>query len=99
MSQTADQTGIETGRPPDAGEPRPLRDLIRVAGWACAGCGGRCSAHESVWSIALGFRDAPRCLTCLARGLGQDAAELRVQVTEYVRRHECYRRAWQEADR
>lgn len=92
MSRPADQPGVDA-------ESRPMRDLLRVAGRACAGCGGRCSAHEAVLSIALGFRNAPRCLPCLARGLGRDAAELRTRVTEYLDRHECYRRAWREADR
>jgi tRNA 2-thiouridine synthesizing protein A len=98
MSRAADQTDIETAPSPDD-DSRPLRDLLRIAGRPCAGCGGRCSAHEAVWSIALGFRNTPRCLPCLAGSLGRDAAELRAQVSEYVNRHECYRRAWREADR
>jgi tRNA 2-thiouridine synthesizing protein A len=97
MSRPANQTGTEPELSPD--ESQPLRDLRRIVGRPCAGCGGRCPAREAVWSIALGFRNAPRCLPCLAGGLGRDAAELRVQVTEYVNRHECYRRAWREADR
>ena len=77
----------------------PLRDLSRVAGRPCAGCGGRCLAREAVWSIALGFKDAPRCLPCLSIGLGRESGELRTQLADYVRRRECYALAWSEACR
>ncbi len=85
--------------PPPNDDSRPLRDLLAVAGWACAGCGGRCSAFEAVWSIALGFRTAPRCLPCLATGLGRDPVDLRQQLDDYVRRRECFGRAWRAAAR
>ena len=77
----------------------PLEELSRVAGRPCAGCGGRCLAREAVWSIALGFKDAPRCLPCLSRGLGREPGELRAQLADYVRRRECYALAWTEACR
>ena len=77
----------------------PLQDLSLIAGRPCTGCGGRCQAREAVWSIALGFKDASRCLPCLSRGLGRDAGELRTQLGEYVRRRECYATAWAEAER
>ena len=80
-------------------ESQPLRDLLTLDGQACRDCGVRSSAHEIVSSIALGFKNAPRCLSCLARGLGRDPDELRAQLTEFVNRRECYRRAWREADR
>jgi tRNA 2-thiouridine synthesizing protein A len=83
----------------DADESRPLSDLRRALGRPCAGCAGRCSAFEVVWSVALGFREAPRCLPCLGRGLGRDEGELRAQVTDYVHRRDCFRRAWDEAVR
>lgn len=80
-------------------DSQPLRDLLAVYGCGCAGCGCRCSARDIVSSIALGFKDAPRCLPCLGRGLARDPEELRAQLAEFVRRRECYRRAWAEADR
>jgi tRNA 2-thiouridine synthesizing protein A len=80
-------------------DSQPLRDLLAVYGCGCAGCGGRCSAHDIISSIALGFKDAPRCLPCLGRGLARDPEELRGQLAGFVRRRECYRRAWAEADR
>lgn len=83
--------------PPD--DSRPLRDLLALAGRACTSCAGRCSAFDLVRSIALGFRNAPRCLPCLADGLGREPSDLQAQLGEYIRRRECYRRAWDEAAR
>ena len=80
-------------------DSRPLRALRRIAGRPCAGCGGRCSAFDCVWSIAVGLGDAPRCLPCLGRGLGREPDDLLAQLIEYVNRRECYRRAWEEAGR
>jgi len=94
-----------TARPPDREPPRgpaaatPLAAARRLAGRPCVGCSGRCTAREAVWSVALGFRRAPRCLPCLGRGLGRDPAELRTQLADYVRRRECYVAAWAEAVR
>lgn len=73
--------------------------LRRVAGRPCAACAGRCLAREAVWSIALGFKDTPRCLPCLSRGLERDHTELRAQLDDYVRRRECYASVWAEAQR
>jgi tRNA 2-thiouridine synthesizing protein A len=87
---------------PDAGpddDPRPLRQLRAVAGRPCSACGGRCSAFEAVWSITLGLGDAPRCLSCLGHGLGREPEDLLAQLTDYVDRRACYRRAWEEAGR
>lgn len=81
-----------------ADDSQPLRDLLAVYGQACADCKGRCSAYDVVLSIALGFKATPRCLPCLSRGLARDPAELRELLTDYIRRRECYSRAWQQAE-
>jgi tRNA 2-thiouridine synthesizing protein A len=84
---------------PDESDSRTTRELIAVFGRACAGCAGACSARDTVRSIALGFKTAPRCLACLASGLRRSEAELRDQLADYVSRRECFRRAWVEAER
>lgn len=85
---------------PDAeDDSQVLRDLLSLHGCRCASCSVRCSAHDIVASIALGFKNAPRCLRCLGEGLARDAEELREQIVSFVGRRECYRRAWAEADR
>jgi hypothetical protein len=79
-------------------DSRPTRELIRIAGGRCQDCAVAFSAKEAVWSIALGFKNAPRCLGCLSRRLGRDEPDLRTSLTEYVHRRECYLRAWREAE-
>jgi tRNA 2-thiouridine synthesizing protein A len=99
MSHTAPPFDPAEEPRPDADDSRPLRELLRLAGRPCSACAGRCSAFEIVWSIALGFKEAPRCLSCLSEGLGRDEDELRKELANYVHRRECYRRAWNEAGR
>lgn len=77
----------------------PLRELRRLAGGNCHGCGLPYRPQEVVFSVALGFKTAPRCLPCLAAGLDRDPGELRSELINYVRRRECYLRAWEEAER
>lgn len=88
-----------TTEPDEDEDTRPLLELRRLVGGACWDCAIRYTAHEAVWNVALGFKDAPRCLPCMSRRLGRDAEELRSQVTDYVHRRDCYLRAWREADR
>jgi tRNA 2-thiouridine synthesizing protein A len=82
----------------DTADSRPLRDLLRIAGGTCRDCAAKFSAREAVFSIALGFPTAPRCLPCLTRRLGRDETELREQFDGYVARQACYRRAWRVAE-
>lgn len=77
----------------------PLRELHRLAGGRCRDCGRPYAAREAVGTIALGFKDAPRCLPCLAGRLGRAADDLRADLVAYARRRECYARAWAEAER
>ena len=77
----------------------PTRELHRIAGGACRDCQAPYPARDAVCSIALGFKNAPRCVPCLARRLAKSEPELRGQLTDYVNRRECYRRAWREAER
>lgn len=81
-----------------ADDSLPLRELHRLAGGRCRDCGLVFSARDAVGSIALGFKDAPRCLRCLARGLGQDPGKLRSDLVAHARRHECFARAWAAAE-
>jgi tRNA 2-thiouridine synthesizing protein A len=82
----------------DDEDSRPTRELIRIAGGRCQDCAVGYTAREAVWSIALGFKNAPRCLGCLGGRLGRERQELQTSLTEYVHRRECYLRAWREAE-
>src|ERR671910_915674 len=54
---------------PDDEDSRPLHDLRRLVGGACRDCRTAYTAREAVGSIILGFKDAPRCVPCLALAL------------------------------
>lgn len=81
-------------RPDPARTAAVLRDLERMAGAACAGCGAPLCGHHNVVSIAMGFKDAPRCLPCVARALDRALDAFRDSVFEYVRHHDCYLSGW-----
>ena len=46
------------------GDSLPLRELRRLVGGSCLDCATPYSARDAVFSIALGLKDAPRCLRC-----------------------------------
>jgi tRNA 2-thiouridine synthesizing protein A len=91
-------TSVQDDITDDDADSLPLRELQRIAGGSCLDCRVPYSAREAVWSIALGFKNAPRCLGCLCRRLERTEADLRTSLTEYVQRRECYLRAWREAE-
>src|SRR3989304_3728529 len=85
---------IMTGAPaPDeSGRPETvLRFLEETQGAGCPSCARGVCGHEAVMSLAMGFKDAPRCLSCLAGALAQDRGELRDHVFAYIDHHECFR--------
>lgn len=74
-----------------------LADLDSLAGRPCRGCRRDLCGHEVLFSVALGCKDAPRCLGCLATGLARAADDLRDQLTRHFSGRDCYRLAWQTA--
>ena len=77
----------------------PTRELLRLAGGTCVSCRVPFTPHEAVFSVAMGFKTAPRCLPCLAKGFDRPFEAFRTELVDYVHRRECYLRAWREADR
>lgn len=75
-----------------------LRDLDLMEGRPCAGCGRALCGHQRVASVALGFKDAPRCLPCFAAALAQPEDVLRARLLDYVQGKDCFREAWGRAD-
>lgn len=71
-----------------------LRDLDRLADAVCMVCAARLCGHEAIFSVALGLKDAPRCLGCLAKGLERETADLRDQLAQHIQHRDCYRKAW-----
>jgi len=72
-----------------------ILDLARREGAACAGCGAVLCGHAVLCATVLGFRDAPRCLACLADPLGMPPARLHQELVAHVQRRDCFLAAWQ----
>jgi tRNA 2-thiouridine synthesizing protein A len=71
-----------------------LQDLDRLEGVGCMECRRGLCGHEVLCNVALGLKNAPRCLACLAKGLVCSTLELRERIAEYIQYRTCYRKAW-----
>lgn len=71
-----------------------LQDLERLTGAACVVCADQLCGHEALFSVAMGFKNAPRCLTCLARLLDREVQELRDHLVSHFKHRSCFGRAW-----
>jgi tRNA 2-thiouridine synthesizing protein A len=76
-----------------------LRDLQGLGKTKCGGCGGDLGPHAFVASVALGFKDRPRCATCLAEALGREKPAFLEHLGYYIRSRACFRAGWEWADR
>lgn len=76
---------------------KAIADAARITGVACRACGVVLCGHDAVFSLVLGYKIAPRCLSCLASHMSEARRELRERALDYVRHHECFLRAWQHA--
>ena len=76
-----------------------LKYLEGTQGACCCTCGAAVCGHEAVICLAMGFKDSPRCLPCLAAGLARERDELRDHLFAYVEHHECLRAGWDWASR
>ena len=104
MEAHADVQGDALTRDPDRTNSSPqtaslLQDLGRLRGSRCSHCAGSLCGHDALFSVVLGFKDAPRCLACLGGDLGRGREELRDQLREYCEHRDCYREGWLEASR
>ena len=83
----------------DVTDPTPavIAAVEQRMGAACAACARGVCGHEVVMSFVLGFKDAPRCLGCLAAGLGRELAALRASMREHIDRRDCWRAGWRRA--
>jgi tRNA 2-thiouridine synthesizing protein A len=84
---------------PNAQAGRTAEALISAIrshiGASCSNCGGELCGHQVLMNFALGFRDAPRCLNCLASALSNSVGDLRDALIAYLNGRECYQTAWE----
>jgi len=67
-------------------------DAVRTRG--CSVCNADTCGHEILFSIAMGLGDQPRCVNCLARGMGRPTSQLRDHLRDHFRHRDCYGEVW-----
>ncbi len=87
----------ETDEPQDPRTVRALADAERLTGTPCGGCSATLCGHDAVFSLVLGYKNAARCLRCIAAHMREPLADLRERTLDYVRHHECFLAAWHRA--
>lgn len=73
--------------------------LRRWQGYQCPKCALPLDPRQVLMNVALGFKDSPLCLKCLAQALQQDPDGMQTSLQAYVQSKECYRTAWEWAER
>jgi len=76
-----------------------LQHLRQWRGGQCPQCKGVLCAHEALMSLVMGFKDAPRCCSCLADSLQQSREEFRDALFLYITHRPCYSEGWEWASR
>jgi len=78
-------------------EARRAEDLVselrRRKGAPCTGCRDPLQDLDVLSSLALGFKEAPRCASCLADALDRPLKDLKAHLEEYFQTRPCYREA------
>lgn len=74
-----------------------LAYVEHASGARCPHCTVTLCGHEAVMNLVIGFKDAPRCLSCLAIALDRNPRELRDHLLAYIHHHDCYRAGWRRA--
>lgn len=72
-----------------------LAELERLDAPSCADCATGLCGHAWVINVAMGFRNEPRCVPCLAAALDREAGEFLADVKEYLMARACYRAGWE----
>jgi hypothetical protein len=71
-----------------------LYDLKKIRKHNCTGCGKIICGHEALMSLVLGFKNAPRCWSCLAVTLRHGKEALRDRMASLIASRTCYNEGW-----
>jgi tRNA 2-thiouridine synthesizing protein A len=74
-------------------------DLQRLKENQCVRCGAAICGHEALMSLAMGFKDEPKCWSCLAGAMEYEREALRDQVFAYIKHRSCHYEGWRWASR
>lgn len=69
-------------------------DVDRLEGAPCRTCGRALCGHACVLAIQMGFRTAPLCVDCVARGLAAEPRVFLERALRLLEGRDCYRQAW-----
>ena len=87
MDQTADsRENVQTAA--------LLEDLRRMQGSRCKECAALLCGHETLMSLVAGYKDNPRCLSCLSRLLGRGREKVRDHLFGYILHRPCRHAGW-----
>lgn len=76
-----------------------LADLQGLRGRVCKRCESALCHHEALFSISMGFKNAPLCCACLAAELEREPIQMRDELWSFVLHRPCHRAAWAWANR
>jgi tRNA 2-thiouridine synthesizing protein A len=76
-----------------------LVDLTGLAGRVCRRCECALCHHETLFSLSMGFKNAPLCCSCLAAEFQREPAQMRDELWSYVLHRPCHRAGWAWANR
>ncbi len=71
-----------------------VSDLVQMLGSRCKECAASLCGHQLLMSVVAGYRNSPRCLSCLSRQMGRGSEEVRDHLYHYIMHRACRRAAW-----
>jgi tRNA 2-thiouridine synthesizing protein A len=76
-----------------------LADLEGLRGRVCKRCESALCNHEALFSISMGFKNAPLCCSCLAAEFQREPVQMRDELWSFVLHRPCHRAGWAWANR
>lgn len=62
--------------------------------WICVPCQRPICSHEILFSIVMGYKNAPHCTSCLAEEAEKTAVDFREQIYRHIQQKGCWKMAW-----
>lgn len=76
-----------------------LADLQSLRGRVCKRCESALCHHETLFSLSMGYKNAPLCCCCLAAEFEREPAQMRDELWSFVLHRPCHRAGWAWANR
>jgi tRNA 2-thiouridine synthesizing protein A len=61
----------------------------------CQSCDSILTSEDILYSNALGFKNFPKCLSCLSNGLERNKNELKTELLKHIQRRPCLKKAYE----